>query len=86
MCRRLLILTCAALAVAAAPAAARPLVWAGDAEGGAPYVFRDPDHPDRYIGFEVDLAAALAQRAGPAHRVPTVRLQEPVPGPGPRRL
>lgn len=43
-----------------AVAADAPLVWAADADGGAPYVFRDPDHPKNTIGFEVDLAAALA--------------------------
>jgi polar amino acid transport system substrate-binding protein len=38
-----------------------PLVWAADAEGGAPYIFKDPDHPGQNVGFEVDLAAALAK-------------------------
>ena len=37
----------------------RPLKWAADAEGGAPYIFKDPDHADRNIGFEVELIAAL---------------------------
>lgn len=37
------------------------LRWGGDAEGGAPYQLRDPDNPDRVIGFEVELADALAQ-------------------------
>jgi polar amino acid transport system substrate-binding protein len=41
-----------------------PLRWAADAEGGAPYIFKDPDHPDKNIGFEVDLAAALAEELG----------------------
>jgi polar amino acid transport system substrate-binding protein len=41
-----------------------PLRWAADAEGGAPYVSLDPEHPDRYVGFEVDLAAALAAQLG----------------------
>jgi polar amino acid transport system substrate-binding protein len=40
---------------------ARALKWAADAEGGAPYIFKDPDHADRKIGFEVDLIAALAK-------------------------
>jgi polar amino acid transport system substrate-binding protein len=47
-----------------APSEAQELVWAGDAEGGAPYVFPDPRDPGRNIGFEVDLAEALAQRLG----------------------
>lgn len=40
--------------------AAAPLRWAADAEGGAPYISRDPRDPEKYIGFEVDLARALA--------------------------
>jgi polar amino acid transport system substrate-binding protein len=39
-----------------------PLIWAADAEGGAPYISLDPDHPGKYIGFEVDLAAALEKQ------------------------
>ncbi|MBI4352035.1 MAG: ABC transporter permease subunit [Elusimicrobia bacterium] len=38
--------------------------WGADAEGGAPYVFPDPKDPDKLIGFEVDLAAALAAKWG----------------------
>ena len=45
-------------------ASAQELVWAADAEGGAPYSFRDPRDPSRIIGFEVDLADALAERMG----------------------
>ncbi len=40
------------------------LLWGGDAEGGAPYVFPDPKHPDRLVGFEVDLADAIAEKLG----------------------
>ncbi|MBI4677628.1 MAG: ABC transporter permease subunit [Elusimicrobia bacterium] len=40
------------------------LRWGADAEGGAPYVFPDPRNPKRYIGFEVDIARALAGRLG----------------------
>jgi polar amino acid transport system substrate-binding protein len=40
------------------------LRWGGDAEGGAPYQLRDPKDPQRVIGFEVDLAGALAARLG----------------------
>jgi polar amino acid transport system substrate-binding protein len=42
----------------------KPLIWAADAEGGAPYVFKDPDNRDKYIGFEVDLRDALAKELG----------------------
>ncbi len=37
------------------------LRWGGDAEGGAPYQLRDPDDIERVIGFEVELADALAE-------------------------
>lgn len=37
------------------------LRWGADAEGGAPYIFIDPQHPEQNQGFEVDLAAALAK-------------------------
>ena len=42
----------------------RPLRWAADAEGGAPYIFRDPKDVDRYVGFEVDLVALLQKELG----------------------
>jgi len=38
--------------------------WAGDAEGGAPYQMPDPRNPSKIIGFEVDIAEALAKRIG----------------------
>jgi polar amino acid transport system substrate-binding protein len=51
--------------MASAPfASAQELVWGADAEGGAPYVFADPRNPANIIGFEVDLADALAARLG----------------------
>src|SRR5215467_5253606 len=43
---------------------AEELIWAADAEGGAPYTFPDPRNPAHIIGFEVDLADALAARMG----------------------
>lgn len=39
----------------------KPVLWAADAEGGAPYVFVDPKNPKQRIGFEVDLAEDLAR-------------------------
>jgi polar amino acid transport system substrate-binding protein len=45
-------------AVRVLPAALR---WAGDAEGGAPYQFRDAQRPDLVVGFEVDLVHALGE-------------------------
>src|SRR5256885_6284429 len=38
--------------------------WAGDLQGGEPYVFRDPRDPSKLVGFEVDLMSALSQRLG----------------------
>jgi polar amino acid transport system substrate-binding protein len=38
--------------------------WGADAEGGAPYTFADPKNPRKLIGFEVDLADALAKEIG----------------------
>ncbi|MBI5116300.1 ABC transporter permease subunit [Candidatus Poribacteria bacterium] len=40
------------------------LLWGSDAEGGAPYVFPDPNNPQKLIGFEVDLADAIARDLG----------------------
>jgi polar amino acid transport system substrate-binding protein len=42
----------------------KPLIWAADAEGGVPYIFKNPANPDEYIGFEVELAHALAREMG----------------------
>src|SRR6266446_10940828 len=39
----------------------RPLTCAIDAEGGAPYVFKDPKEPNTYIGYEADIAQALSR-------------------------
>ena len=44
------------------PSTRSPLRWAADAEGGAPYIFQDPNDPERVIGFEVDLAEALSHK------------------------
>ncbi len=41
-----------------------PLRWAADAEGGAPYICKDPHNPNSYVGFEVELAAALEKELG----------------------
>ena len=40
------------------------LRWGNDAEGGAPYIYHEPDHADHLIGFEVEFADALAARLG----------------------
>ena len=40
------------------------LRWGGDLQGGEPYVFQDPHDPARIVGFEVEIADALARRLG----------------------
>src|SRR5262245_58142653 len=40
------------------------LLWGGDAEGGAPYSYPDPANPEHIVGFEYDLADALAAKLG----------------------
>ncbi len=35
--------------------------WGADGSGGAPYVFADPQNPSEYIGYEKDIAEALAK-------------------------
>ena len=46
---------------------ARELRWAGDAEGGAPFVEADPRDPASLVGFDVEVAGLLARELG---RVP----------------
>jgi polar amino acid transport system substrate-binding protein len=40
------------------------LLWGADAEGGAPYVYPDPQKPEQLIGFEHELADAIAAKLG----------------------
>jgi polar amino acid transport system substrate-binding protein len=41
-----------------------PLRWGADAEGGAPYIFNNPQKPEELLGFEVDLIHALERELG----------------------
>jgi polar amino acid transport system substrate-binding protein len=43
------------------------LLWAGDSEGGAPFVEADPSRPDQLVGFDVEIAGLIA---GALRRVP----------------
>jgi polar amino acid transport system substrate-binding protein len=61
-------------------ASAQELKWAADAEGGAPYVFPDPHNPANIVGFEVDLAEALASRMGRTARFVQNQWDGLVPG------
>ena len=40
------------------------LRWGGDIQGGEPYVSEDASQPGRYVGFEVELADAIARKLG----------------------
>ena len=40
------------------------LLWGADVVGGVPYVYEDPDNPGTYIGFEMDIANAIARDLG----------------------
>lgn len=48
------------------------LRWGADPSGGAPYVFADPSNPSIYIGFDAEIAGAIAGQLGmEAELVPT---------------
>src|SRR2546423_10656464 len=74
----LLLLILATPAVASAQS--KELVWAADAEGGAPYSFPDPRNPARIIGFEVDMANTLAAKMGMTARFVQNQWDGLVPG------
>jgi polar amino acid transport system substrate-binding protein len=57
-----LLLLCAALSGLGRVQAQGELRWAGDLQGGEPYVFRDARDPSKLVGFEVELAQALAAK------------------------
>ena len=65
---RLSLATLAALIAAATIVAAAPdvreLRWAGDAEGGAPFVEASPAHPGEVVGFDVEIAGLMAKGIG----------------------
>src|SRR5437773_9104370 len=68
-CRLKIAAACAAsiLIGAAALGAAGPnadLRWAGDPEGGAPFVEADPGHPDTLVGMDVEVADLIARGLG----------------------
>jgi len=53
----------------------RVLQWAGDPEGGAPFVEADPSYPDRVVGFDVEIAALLAGGLGRTARFVNVEFR-----------
>jgi polar amino acid transport system substrate-binding protein len=56
------------------------LLWGADAEGGAPYVYPDPQRPEQLIGFEHDLADALAAKLGVKARMVQNQWDQLIPG------
>jgi polar amino acid transport system substrate-binding protein len=59
-------------AAAAQAPEAGPLRWAGDPEGGAPFVEADPANPEQVVGFDVDIAALIARGVGRVPRFVTI--------------
>src|SRR4051812_29114524 len=53
-----------ALPMRAGAQAPRELTWAGDPEGGAPYVQASPADPTKLEGFDVEIAGLLARSLG----------------------
>ena len=51
------------------------LRWAGDPEGGAPFVEADPSHPDQLVGFDVEIAALFARALGRTTEFVNVRFE-----------
>ena len=45
------------------------LLWGADVVGGIPYVYEDPENPGTYIGFEFDIANAIAKHMGVEQRM-----------------
>jgi His/Glu/Gln/Arg/opine family amino acid ABC transporter permease subunit len=64
MFRSISALAIAALATAAAAQTPSVFRWAGDPQGGAPFVEADPSHPDDLVGFDVEIAGLMARGLG----------------------
>lgn len=45
------------------------LTWGADLQGGEPYLWEDPDHPGKLLGFEVEIMEAVARRLGVKQRM-----------------
>jgi polar amino acid transport system substrate-binding protein len=57
-------IACLSLLATIAMHAQPPLRWGGDSEGGAPFVEADPNDPEKLVGFDVEVAEAVAQGLG----------------------
>ena len=66
MCRPYILIVLAILIFPSVGSAQPPreLRWAGDPEGGAPFVEADPAHPDKLVGFDVEIADLIARGLG----------------------
>jgi polar amino acid transport system substrate-binding protein len=65
-----------ALSAFSAPSAApQALRWAGDPEGGAPFVEADPSHPDQLVGFDVEIAELFARALGRSTEFVNIRFE-----------
>jgi polar amino acid transport system substrate-binding protein len=71
-CANLLALGAALAASAILAGQPRELRWAGDPEGGAPFVEADPSRPDEVVGLDVEIADLLARGLGQTPRFVTV--------------
>jgi polar amino acid transport system substrate-binding protein len=60
----ILLFVFALAAPASAQAPSGELRWAGDPEGGAPYVEASPTDPDALVGFDVEIADLIARGLG----------------------
>lgn len=56
------------------------LLWGCDISGGAPLAFVDPKDPEKLLGFEADIAAAIARELGVRARVVQTDWDSLVPG------
>src|SRR5579862_7135665 len=45
------------------------LKWGADPSGGAPFVYTDPDDPNKVIGFEIDIMDKFAAHMGVKHEL-----------------
>ncbi len=45
------------------------LSWGADLQGGEPYLWEDPAHPGKLLGFEVEIMDAVARRLGVTQRM-----------------
>ena len=62
--KRLSLLAVLCLSATGLFAAQGDLRWAGDSEGGAPFIYQDPADPSKLVGAEVEMMALVARELG----------------------